>query len=426
MLKLMGGAFNNRASDTEILIKGHYFKALDISCILQSLDKCADLEFDDPSERMDGCYAKTVYDQIDGYFSSATDVTKKSWESFSGSSMPSLSRNERWSKENFYTYILPIIKLGSKPSKDPSFNAWIHKNVASLRSVNGFVGSCLFGLEQSFVTTHIDFSEIVIVTACVEIAVVVDVTQSVRDAADIIKREGPVVILLAEILQSVDAYYTSACESMSFPNVHKYVDYAISQRFSPPDHILPQFDKPDGGAVIKELEKAWKEYYLELTVSFMNNFDTTIMDNSCFPHWRAASMADPLNMQRGKVTLGDLRNRLEPLKDNMVSDELIRRMEDELPAYAQACSSLEWSNYTHVERLDKIEEFWCKHTSHLPSWSEFVSLVLLLQPTVRCVDKFHAKLDEVIKEEETKPAEYHLEAAVTLRYNRGSPINAAY
>ena len=89
-------------------------------------------------------------------------------------------------------------------------------------------------------------------------------------------------------------------------------------------------------------------------------------------------------------------------------------------------SSLEWSNYTHVERLDKIEEFWCKHRSQLPSWTEFASLVLLLQPTAGCVDKFHATLDEVVKEEETKPAEYHLEAAVTLRYNRGSPMNAAY
>ena len=341
MLKLMGGAFNNRASDTEILIKGHYSKALDISCILQSLDKCADLEFDDPSERMDGHYAKTVYDQIDGYFSSATDVTKKSWESFSGSSMLSLSRTERWSKEIFYAYILPYIKLlGRKPSKDPSFNAWIHKIVASLRSVNGFVGSCLFGLEQSFVTTHTDFSEIFIVTACFEIAVVVEITHSVREAADIIKREGPIVILLAEILESVDAYYRSVWANMNFPNVRKYVNQAISHRFSPPEHIMPQLDKPDGEAVVKELEKAWKEYYLKLTGSFMHNFNTTIMDNSCFPHWRAASMADLLNMQRGKVTLGDLRNRLEPLKDNMVSDELLRRMEDELPACSQACSSV--------------------------------------------------------------------------------------
>lgn len=156
----------------------------------------------------------------------------------------------------------------------------------------------------------------------------------------------------------------------------------------------------------------------------MENFNSMVRDNYCFPLWRAASMADPLNMQRGKVTPGDLR--LGSLKDNLVSDELIRRMEDELPAYAKACRSLEWSNHTYVARLSKIIEFWCKHKSYLPAWSEYASLVLLLQPTLRCVDKFQATLDEVIKEKETEPAEYHLEAAVTLRYNRGSSRNAAY
>ena len=375
---------------------------------------------------MDGHSAKIVYNQINGYFSSATDATKKSWESFSGGSMPSLSRTEVWSKENFYAYILPFRRLGRKPSKDPYLDPWIQKNVHSLRVVNEFVGPCLSDLNTSFVTTAIDFNGIFTVTASVEIAVVVDITQRVREAADIIKREGPVVILLAEILDSVDAHYRSLWKDMNYPNVQKYVNQAISQRFSPPNHVLPPSDKPDGEAVVKELEKAWKEYYLILTGRLMENFNTMVRDNYCFPLWRATSTADPLNMQRGKVTLGDLRNRLGSLKDNLMSDEMISRMEDELPAYAKACKSLEWSNYTYVERLDKIEEFCCIHKSYLPAWSEYASLVLLLQPTLRCVDKFQATLDEFFKEEGTTPAEYHLEAAVTLRYNRGSSMNAAY
>lgn len=99
--------------------------------------------------------------------------------------------------------------------------------------MNEFVGPCLFELNTSFVTTAIDFNEIFTVTASVEIAVVVDITQRVREAADIIKREGPVVILLAEILESVDAHYRSVWEDMNYSNVQNYVNRAISQRFLP-------------------------------------------------------------------------------------------------------------------------------------------------------------------------------------------------
>lgn len=151
----------------------------------------------------------------------------------------------------------------------------------------------------------------------------------------------------------------------------------------------------------------------------MTYFNEMVMGHNCLPLWRAASMADPLNMQRQTLTAGDLRVRIQPLIGNLVPRPLVDRMVAELSEYERACSNLDWSNETYARRLLNVEEFWSKHKL-LPAWTEFAHLVFLLQPTSACVERSFSMLKYIMGDQQTRSLRDKIEASLMLRYNRGS------
>ena len=151
----------------------------------------------------------------------------------------------------------------------------------------------------------------------------------------------------------------------------------------------------------------------------MRYFRDVVVNQDCAPDWRAGSMADPLNMQREKLTESQLRLCIKPLVGKLVSPALVDKMVLELPEYEIACRQLGWRNLSHADRLKKIETFRCSQ-EHLSAWTSFARLVFLLQPTSMCAQHSLTILDELIEDNQPQSSKSLLEISLMLRFNRGS------
>lgn len=467
MLKLTGGLLINPNTNKEVRMRGIYPEAVNIKCMSHTLDNCgADYTVGGIKyNRIEGPAAKILYNQINGLFSSPGESVKLSWRSYSGSAMPSVSPTRWWSREEFWAYLLPYLKFDEEPIGEEWFENWIQERVESLRSGKKSVGALLTKLESTFVPGTRGYDNKFLVKAFIEIAVVVDITKRVREATYVIEGDGPIAVMVMEILDSVARYYKSTYQEMEFTNVRRYIAQAVRLNVAPPGYTLPaivldefandprlpeqpiQDEEPIqeaqqqeaaphqaalpvppapianlqagvNDAVAWDLDLAWKEYCLKLSEPYMNYFDEMVMGHNCLPLWRAASMADPLNMQRQTLTASDLRVRIQPLIGNLVPRPLVDSMVAELSEYERACSNLDWSNEKYDRRLVKVEEFWSTHKL-LPAWTEFAHLVFLLQPTSACVERSFSILKYIMGDQQTRSLRDKIEASLMLRYNRG-------
>ena len=474
MLKLTGGLLINPNTNKEVLMRGIYPEAVNIKCMSHTLDNCgADYTVGGiKHNRIEGPAAKMIYNQINGLFSSPGESVKLSWKNYAGTAMPSVSQTRWWSREEFWAYLLPYFKFDEEMIREEWFDNWIQERVESLRSGKKSVGALLMKLESTFVPGTRGYDIEFLVKAFIEIAVVVDITEKVRQATYVIEGDGPIAVMVMEVLDSVARYYKSTYQEMEFSNVRRYIAQAVRLNVAPPGYVLPAIildefatgprlpediqpildeqhiqdeqllqdalppqdiqdnlpvsparaANPDAGAndvVAWELDLAWKEYCLKLSEPYMTYFNEMVMGHNCLPLWRAASMADPLNMQRQTLTAGDLRVRIQPLIGNLVPRPLVDRMVAELSEYERACSNLDWSNETYARRLLNVEEFWSKHKL-LPAWTEFAHLVFLLQPTSACVERSFSMLKYIMGDQQTRSLRDKIEASLMLRYNRGS------
>ena len=72
-----------------------------------------------------------------------------------------------------------------------------------------------------------------------------------------------------------------------------------------------------------DIESAWKDYCFKLSDPFMKYFTDMVMGHNCLGIWRAASLADPLNMHRTAITPAYLRATVAPLLNKLVKPALV-------------------------------------------------------------------------------------------------------
>jgi hypothetical protein len=253
--------------------------------------------------------------------------------------------------------------------------------------------------------------------------------------------DGPISVVIIKILDSVKRYYDSTYETdMEYANVRRHIANAVALNVLPPGYVapapilvegainalinpeipipdvppLPHIDAP----VAWDLDSAWKQYCLNLSAPFMAHFKNMVMEHTCMDVWRAASLADPVNMQRTTITPAFLRLTIAPLKEKLVPDSLIDRMISELSEYEKACSNLDWSNDTYAIRIRNVETFWATHKL-IPAWTEFTHLVFLLQPTSACVERAFSILKYIMGDQQVASLSDKIEMSLMLRYNRG-------
>lgn len=466
MLKLIGGPLVNPNDNRNISFEGLYSSAFNIKCMSHTLDLCgADYTIRGTKfNRIEGPNARKIYKEVNGLFSGPGSGVSNDWYKYVNTAMPSVSPTRWWSREEFWAYLLTYLKF-DEGDQTKSFHDWIKKRVTNLREEKKSVGSHMARLEAFFVPGAAGYDEKFLLTSYVEIAVVVDVSKKVREATYIIEGDGPIAVIIMEILDCTNRYYQSTYEDMDYPNVRRLIAQAVALKILPPGYVPPAIvrveDEPPpvpvvvpaeeiservqnsglpeplpaehpledvplihvdpnigGLAVAWDYEEAWKEYCHKISEPYMNYFNEMVMGHDCLSLWRAASMADPLNMRRKTLTARELRDVVKPLTSKLVSTALIDRMVAELSEYERACMSIDWSNDEYNVRLKKIITFWSTHKL-LPAWTEFAHLVFLLQPTSACVERAFSILKYIMGDQQVRSLRDKVEASLMLRFNRG-------
>ena len=459
MLKLIGGVVIDPNTNKETKIRGFYPEAVNIKCMSHTLDNCgADYtEKKIQFNRIEGSNAKKVYNLVNGLFSSPGEGSKLSWLSFAKTAMLSVSPTRWWSREEFWAYLLPYLRFDTTTDDHLWFDGWVKMRVGKIRADKKAVGNLLTKLEEMFVPGTSNHDSKFLVTAFIEIAVVVDITHKVRAATYVIEGDGPVAVMIVEILDAIQRYYKTAYEEMEYQNVRRYIAQAVGLKISPPGYVAPALvlieptpdairndgvdeDIPadvvddvvdaavdnlnlpraeaEGTPIACDLNLAWREYCLKISQPYMRYFDEKVMQHNCLPLWKAAGLADPLNMQRETITPRHLRETVEPLVGMLVTPALIDRMISELSEYEKACTSLNWMSDSYEDRLKKVESFWACHKL-LPAWTEYAHLVFLLQPTSACVARSFSILKYIMGDQQVSSLRDKIEASLMLRYNRG-------
>ena len=457
MTKLVGGTVTNPNDNKTTEIRGFFKNAVNVKCMSHTLDNCgADYTVRGKKfNRIEGPNAKLLYNQINGLFSGPGDTSNFSWKMASKTTMPSVSQTRWWSREEFWEYLMPFFRYQESKEDDSSlwFEDWVANRIGRLRAEKKSIGAHIKKLEETFVPGVAGYDKKFLITAFIEAAVVVDITKKVREATYLLEGDGPIAVMLIEVLDATKRYYLSTYEDFDYPNVRRHIQQAVRLNIAPPgflapavvrienipDAVLPQPVVPpeivpqallppsdlardvapdDGNEIAWDLEEAWKGYCRQLSSPFMNYFDEMVMAHNCTSLWQAASIADPLNMQRKTITPRELRSAVEPLVDRLVPPALVDRMVGELSEYSIACSGLNWKDDKYDVRLEKVEEFWSRHRL-LPAWTEFAHIVFLLQPTSACVERAFSVLKYIMGDQQVASLQDKIEASLMLRYNRG-------
>ena len=256
MLKLIGAVVINPNTNKETMIRGFYPEAVNIKCMSHTLDNCgADYtEKKNQFNRVEGPHAKKVYNLVNGLFSSPGEGSKFTWFSFAKSAMPSVSQTRWWSREEFWAYLLPYLKFDETTDDHLWFDEWVEKRVLKIRADKKALGNLLTELEEMFVPGRSNYDHKFLVTAFIEIAVVVDITRKVGEATYIIEGDGPIAVMIFEILDSVNRYYKTTYEEMEYQNVRKYTAQAVALNIPPPGYVVPAviLIEPFPNAVVNE------------------------------------------------------------------------------------------------------------------------------------------------------------------------------
>ena len=153
--------------------------------------------------------------------------------------MPSVSQTRWWSREEFWAYLLPFLKDRIRNPGGVWFDEWISERLGKLRSDKKAVGAHYTKLEQMFVPGTRGDDEKFLVTAFVEIAVVVDISKKVREATYLVEGNGPIAVLIIEILDSVARYFRTTYADMEYPNVRRHIAQAVELGILPPGYVPP-------------------------------------------------------------------------------------------------------------------------------------------------------------------------------------------
>ena len=248
MLKLCGGQVTNPNTGRLFEMRGIYPDAFNIKCMSHTLDNCGagytvrGVKYN----RIEGPNAKKIYNQVNGLFSGPGEGPKMAWKASAGTSMPSVSQTRWWSREEFWEYILPYFKCEEPHGDSVWFDDWIYERVNLLKEDKKHVGSHFQKLYDTFVPTSPEYDRAFLVTAFIEVALVVDISKKVREATYVIEGDGPISVMVVEILDSVKRYYDATYEELEFPNLRRHIAHAVALNIPPPGYVAPAVVRIEG------------------------------------------------------------------------------------------------------------------------------------------------------------------------------------
>ena len=138
------------------------------------------------------------------------------------------------------------------------------------------------------------------------------------------------------------------------------------------------------------------------------------------PAMRAAAMANPDFMRRwGRLTTAAVREAVEPLVGNLISQTHIERMVQELVMYKDVYTLQEFIHIKDPERLQAVIAFWQEWKKILPARHEYAMRVFLLQPSSACVGRAFSILNNIYHKLMTRMLNDYFELQLQLRFSNG-------
>ena len=129
-------------------------------------------------------------------------------------------------------------------------------------------------------------------------------------------------------------------------------------------------------------------------------------------------MENPGYASKVTFTAAQLRVSIEPLVcARTIPADLVDSMVDELPVYLLACVNTDYAEKNLEEEHEAIVEFWANRRVILPSWYEFYSCCLLLQPSSAASERVFSRLKNVYGENQTRALNDVVEVGCMLQTN---------
>ena len=95
------------------------------------------------------------------------------------------------------------------------------------------------------------------------------------------------------------------------------------------------------------------------------------------------------------------------------SDETIRLLKEELPAYIVAAEDI---------AADTATAAWWLRQQNLPSWKKAAKMVLTVQPSSAAAERVFSLLEAATGDQQSQLLEDNLQLAIMLQYNRGRQV----
>jgi hypothetical protein len=165
--------------------KGLYPMAFNIKYMSHTLDDCGAnytvrwVNYN----RIEGQNAMKIYNQVNALFSGPGEIANNAWKTTAGSTMPSVSQTRWWSREEFWEYILPFLKFANPASEEVWFDEWLKKRIDDMKKDSKHVGATLQKVHDTFVPGAPGHNPKFLITAFIEVTVVVYISKKEREAA---------------------------------------------------------------------------------------------------------------------------------------------------------------------------------------------------------------------------------------------------
>jgi len=177
---------------------------------------------------------------------------------------------------------------------------------------------------------------------------------------------------------------------------------------------------PAGPAREAAMTQAWLTYVKGVAAACTDYFRENVMQHPSLPVFEATAMANPhFILRNAPLSAADVRSKVAPLLDKLVTPALVQNMVSELARYQLACrATADWDVNTVIEKAKLIETFWTKH-QNLPAWTEFAHLCMLLDPSSASVERAFSILKYLFTDLQSRSLQDKIEASLMLRFNRG-------
>jgi hypothetical protein len=370
-------------------IPGPMNHAVDNTCLSHTTDNCGSTYILRRVEypRLGGPNAKEYTNHVTGLFQSDSTSAKVEFQKVMGKVIQKKSGTRWWSEqdvqEDIIYFMRPVIVVG-EPQR-PSFAEWI-KDMYENGVLSGIHMSYLY---KTLVQGIDGFNVEKLAWIELELAVVVDVSKSLRIATADLEGDKCLSLITMKILQKVCDSFETCWPDMHYLNVHARMTEFSTAGLCPPDSNDSSM-------------QSWVVYAQGCAIKCKEHFYDKVFAQNNIPLYRACRLCDPEYFFANKSWRGidkvpptslvtDVKALLQPMVTaNFIDQNTVDSLcGPELQEYVAICTEkqVNFSTLNTSDHCDALSAFWNDLKIRLPLWYYFTTLCMLLIPSSTSIER---------------------------------------